>query len=225
LWVGVADLADIPKIISTFRKSLTIQFTMDRKRIKEINEITGLARTILSNKEDYVILDTETTGLGNNDVIIQLAVIDLNGNALMDTLIRPTKRKRMSSDASAIHGITMKMLQDSPSLRDVFPQFKNIVRNKTLLVYNAPYDARLFAQTANQDGFSFGDMKATCMMRAYSIFIGEWNPHYNDYKFQRLKSGDHSAIGDCRATLKVIKEMADCQPIPVPKEWWEFWKN
>lgn len=45
-------------------------------------------------------------------------------------------------------------------------------------------------------------------MQWYSQFVGDWNDYYNNYRWQKLPSGDHSAIGDCRATLKVIEKMA-----------------
>ena len=65
--------------------------------IQDKDGAINIAREILKHKEDYVILDTETTGLGDSDVIIQISIIDLDGNVLMDSLIKPTKKKRMSS--------------------------------------------------------------------------------------------------------------------------------
>jgi DNA polymerase-3 subunit epsilon len=45
-------------------------------------------------------------------------------------------------------------------------------------------------------------------MLAYSKYVGEWNDYRKDFKWQKLQGGDHSALGDCRATLEVIKKMA-----------------
>ena len=67
---------------------------MNRKRIKDKNGVIDFAQDVLNNKNNYVILDTETTGLGDNDVIVQLGILDLNGNVLLDTLIKPTKEKK-----------------------------------------------------------------------------------------------------------------------------------
>jgi DNA polymerase III epsilon subunit-like protein len=50
-----------------------------------------------------VILDTETTGLDNQAQVIEIAVIDLVGITLFDTLIRPTIP--VSSEATAVHGL------------------------------------------------------------------------------------------------------------------------
>jgi DNA polymerase-3 subunit epsilon len=45
-------------------------------------------------------------------------------------------------------------------------------------------------------------------MHWYSQWIGDWNDYHGNYKWQRLPGGDHSALGDCRATLAVLKQMA-----------------
>jgi DNA polymerase-3 subunit epsilon len=45
-------------------------------------------------------------------------------------------------------------------------------------------------------------------MHWYAQFVGDWNEYHGNYKWQRLPGGDHSALGDCRATLAVLKEMA-----------------
>jgi hypothetical protein len=42
----------------------------------------------------------------------------------------------------------------------------------------------------------------------YSQFIGDWNDYYGSYCWQKLPGGDHSALGDCIATLEIIKLMA-----------------
>lgn len=33
-----------------------------------------------------------------------------------------------------------------------------------------------------------------------------------NYRWQRLPGGDHSALGDCWATLKVLQKMAESEP-------------
>ena len=205
------------------------------------DQITSIkwAFDVLQNKEKYVILDTETTGLGKNDVIVQIGIIDLDGNSLLNTLVKPTKRKKISSEATDIHGIKIEDLENSPILCDLITQITSICNNKKVLIYNSEYDERLFDQTIKQDDncFKFLSFNSECVMLQYSKYKGSWNEHYQEYRFQKLPSGDHSAIGDCLATLKVIKKMAtdfdliesNIQTGPPEKQinkrnWWEFWK-
>lgn len=193
-----------------------------------------LAREILKYKEEYVILDTETTGLGDNDVIIQIGIIDLDGNVLMDTLIKPTKRKRISSEATAIHGITMKMLQNAPTFEDIYTKFYEVIGKKNVLAYNAKYDFRLIGQTIAQDDGKIKGFDGINIMLIYSVFVGEWSDYHDSYKFQKLPGGGHTALDDCRATFELIKKMAAAEKTVKPQEekieppekekkkWWRF---
>jgi len=197
---------------------------MAKDTIKDRNDAIIFAQSILKDKNNYLILDTETTGLGDNDVIVQIGILDLDGNVLLESLVKPTKRKRISSEATAIHGITMKMLQDAPTFKEIYPKFYEVIRNKKLLIYNAEYDGRLLTQTRIQDELKMDDFDALCIMRLYSVFLGEWSDYHDSFKFQKLPGGDHTATGDCNATLELLKNMSIAEKTPPPpKKWWQFW--
>ena len=191
---------------------------MVKTTIQDRDDAIDVAQDILNNKFNYVIFDTETTGLGENDVIIQVGILDLEGNVLMNTLIKPTKRKRISAEATAIHGITMKMLLDAPTFKEIYPRFTEIIRNKTVLIYNAKFDTRLYWQTAAQDGFEEMSYNFLCVMLLNSVFVGEWSDYHGNFKYQQLPGGDHTAIGDCKATLELLKKMAITEKTPPAKE-------
>lgn len=228
---------------------------MEKHRSPAIRDKVVLwAREIIEHKDQFVILDTETTGLNRNDVIVQIAMVDLNGNELLNSLVKPTKRKRISAEASAIHGINISHLQDAPTFAELKPIIDKIVAGKTVLIYNAEYDERLINQTTKQDGCFSPHLKTECVMKHYSWFVGDWSDYHLDYNYQKLPSGDHSAIGDCRATLEVINKIAQSElmipskpetEIPAQpamsmnsnsltgfgalkvnkeKKWWQIWK-
>lgn len=203
---------------------------MNHPNPKDRNSAIKWARKILKHKDKCVILDTETTGLKRNDVIIQIGIIDLTGQVLLDSLVKPTKRKRISKQATQIHKISMRDLEDQPILKDLSPKIKLITKNKAVLIFNSEYDIKLFDQTSEQDEIDYFEFKTACVMLQYSKFIGKWNEYHGDYTFQGLPGGDHSAIGDCRATLKVIHKMASSTLMDEPlvftdsKKWWQFWK-
>ena len=58
----------------------------------------------LLNRTDVLILDTETTGLGLEAEIIEIAVIDTAGAVLVDTVSLP--QDDVPKAASGIHGLT-----------------------------------------------------------------------------------------------------------------------
>tara|TARA_R110001592_G_scaffold295142_1_gene565034 strand:- start:398 stop:1009 length:612 start_codon:yes stop_codon:yes gene_type:complete len=195
------------------------------------NRVILWARKVLSNKDNYVILDTETTGLGKRDVVLQMAIIDLNGNSLFNSLIKPTKRKSISKEAIDIHGITINSLKDAPTFNEIFNKIEEIIKHKTILIYNAEYDERIIDQTSEIEDVNFLYMQTECVMLPYSEFKGKWSEYYYSYTYQKLPGGDHSAIGDCRATLALLNKMAETELIEVSepkqhieeKKWWQFW--
>lgn len=166
------------------------------------------AQSILAQPDQYIILDTETTGLEYDDVVIEIAAIDLSGTELINTRVLPDCEFSISRSASQIHGITKKQLQDAPTFRAVMQQLITIAADKTILIYNAEYDTRLLSQTARKEGWSIDLENTSCVMLPYAEYIGEWSDYHGNYRFQKLPGGDHTAIGDCRATLKVIHKMA-----------------
>jgi DNA polymerase-3 subunit epsilon len=178
------------------------------------------ARGVLADPDHHVILDTETTGLKLWDEVIQVAVINTAGTVLLDSFIRPVDRARIPTNASHIHGITMKTLKDAPTYPEIAPSLMNILKGRTVVCYNAEFDGRLLNQTAEKTGAPAFTGKWACAMRGYARFRGDWNPEKSDYRWHKLPEGDHSALGDCRATLEIIKEMAKDRPL---RHWYEFW--
>lgn len=197
----------------------------DHPNPKHRNEIINWCRKILTNKNKFLILDTETTGLGKRDIIIQIALIDMDENPIIDTLIKPRSRKTIPADATKIHGITFNMLSNAPDFPAVFIDFKKAIKNKGLIIYNAAFDSRMIDQTINIERVKGKiDAQAYCAMIAYSTYIGDWSDYHESYTFQKLPGGDHTALGDCKATLKIIKEMAEAELSEIPKKKWQFWK-
>ncbi len=172
------------------------------------NAFIEWAKNILSRPNDWVIWDTETTGLGNSDEIIQIGVLGSDGSVPFDSLIRPTRRERISPEATAVHGITISMLVDQPTYPEIVDELIPILKGKSVIAYNAEYEERILRQTVKRNGGPSLSVSWKCAMVQYARYVGEWMDFKQDYKWQKLPSVEHSAIGDCRATLKVIQMMA-----------------
>jgi len=173
----------------------------DRERVVD------WARNLLQ-RTDWVILDTETTGTFNHDEIVQVAILSHDGEVFMNTLVKPTHP--IPLDATAIHGITNQDVQVAPRFPEVYEQIEKIIEGKTIVIYNAQFDVRLIQQSLGKYGLlplGLNLDHVDCAMLMYSAWVGELWP-YGGFKWQKLESGDHTALGDCRATLELIKKMA-----------------
>ena len=162
----------------------------------------------MQNKSNYIILDTETTGLNKSDEIVQLAIIDLDGNTVFNENIRPPKKKRMSRDAVVVHGLTMQTLSQCRMFAELAEPLERAMGSKTVIAYHGDFDARMYMQTYKLAGGFLHTGDWECMMLEYAKYVGEWSSYHQNYRWQALPGGTHSALGDCLATLEVPRKMA-----------------
>ena len=173
------------------------------------------AREVLAREESLVIMDTETTGLGEDAEIIQLAVIDLDGKALFNENIQPTELTRIPDEATAIHGLTMAALDGCSTFAELAEPLEAAIGERDIIAYNSDFDSQMYRQTLALAGGFDPPGVWTCAMLEYARFIGEWDDYRQSYRWHKLQGGDHSALGDCLATLTLIQSMAEA-PIATP---------
>lgn len=154
---------------------------------------------------NFVVLDTESTAL-KNAKIVQIAIVDSQGNELLNSLVNP--EIPIPSDAMAIHGITDEMVKDAPTIDQLADQIQAITDGKTLIIYNANYDYPILKRL--MPDWTHPDVQ--CCMERYAEFYGDFNDYFGSYRWQKLKGGDHSAIGDALATLSLLHLMANETP-------------
>jgi DNA polymerase III subunit epsilon len=177
------------------------------------------ARSVLDRAHEYYILDTETTGLINPEVI-ELAVVDLSGKMIINQRFRPSTP--IEPEATNIHGITNEMLATQPEWKVGNDCLELVIFRQKLLIYNHLFDYQAIQNSYQLHSIPFGGFSGECVMNWYSQFCGEWNSFRKSYRWQKLPGGDHSALGDCIATLEIIKRMAICglvevdEPIAAP---------
>lgn len=170
-------------------------------------------------RNNALILDTETTGLGKDAEIVEICLIDCMGKVLLNTLVKPLNP--IPAEATAIHGITNEMVASAPAWRDVYHLFRLIAHDKTLVIYNADFDVRLIAQSTlmNRLVREPFNLRAACAMRNYANYHGQWDERRNSFKWQSLfnaakqmnvtiEGTSHRALADCKTTLAVIIAMA-----------------
>lgn len=168
---------------------------------------------------DYLILDTETTGLDNRAEICQIALIRSTGETLLNTLVKPVRP--IPSDASRIHGIYDNDVIEAPRFSELVDLLKILVTGSNLVIYNAVYDRSMLHRSAEACGIAKTEWKELakfwCAMEAFSEIYGEWNEYHGSYRWQKLTTAArhygvpvenaHNALGDCLMTLGVVKGM------------------
>lgn len=160
-----------------------------------------------------IVLDTESTGLCSDDEVCEIAIVDVEGTQLLDTLIRPCKP--IPKEATAIHGITAAMVANAPSWPEVAEQFATVVTGRTVVTYNAAFDERLLRQTHQAHGLPQPALKTACLMQMFAAWNGEWDKGRDQWRWLKLieaatecdtvTEGAHRAMADARIALSVLR--------------------
>ncbi len=156
---------------------------------------------------DVVYLDIETTGLDyTKDEVLEVAIIDDNGEVLLNTLVRPEKRKRWTK-AKEIHGISFQMVKDAPTLEEIKPLIIDAVRGKRVVIYNKQFDTRFIPFVRNVA------FTVSCCMLRYADYkkIGYYAGQYRWHKLidatkdigYESTEASHRALADARACRAV----------------------
>ncbi len=186
-----------------------------REEIKAIDKFHSFlwAWDLIKNKTNWVVLDSETTGLNEDDQIIELAILSRHGSTIIDTLIKPTCE--ISLGAYNVHKISKEDLKDAPTFKEVYPQIKRAIEGKTVVIYNAQFDSHKLDYMCEINNLPKIKYKTECAMLWYAQYYGSWSDYWGNYKWQKLIGGKHRAKSDVSACWNLINKMAETLSCPV----------
>src|SRR5215203_603488 len=194
---------------SRMQNSISIPTEASTARILSREEAILWARSLLSGGE-LVVLDSETTGLGNPIDFVEVGVLSSRGEPLFHSLIKPSCP--IDPRASRVHGHTAQSLAGERRFFEVYPDLLDVLWSKRVVVYNASYDRRVWDAAVGRLGARealAGELAPwECAMRAFAAYVGERSKR-GGYKSQKLPGAEHTAIGDAQATLRLIERMAE----------------
>lgn len=134
-----------------------------------------------------ICFDTETTGLNDDDEIIQLSIADAtSGRELLNEYYRPSDAlmKRGWTEAARVTGITPEKVADCGMLSDpdIHRKIQSILDSASIIVgYHVAYDVKMMQRA----GFSFNG--ATFEDPMYSFAFYYWSQHRDEK--HRSKNG------------------------------------
>lgn len=179
------------------------------------NQVIEFSKNKLSQNPIY--MDTETTGLESTDEIVELSIIDVEGNIIFDSLIKPIHP--IPESATAIHHISNEMVKNSPTLLEIWPSLSNLLVGYPIGMYNAEFDIRLLKQSLHAHGLPIKQTyQAFDIMNIFSDFRGTWDSRRNAMRRYRLEDAGkylgiplpntHRALDDTRLTRAVFHKIA-----------------
>ena len=118
-------------------------------------------------------VDTETTGLSANDEIVEIAIINDDGDALLNTLVKPVHHSQWP-EAQAIHGISPKEVEHAPTYDELRPAIRGLFQDQEVTIYNKAYDSQYL-------GTELGAAKSVqCCMLLFAEHNHELSNHFSN---------------------------------------------
>ncbi len=190
---------------------MTAIFMPNSKKIGE------RARKLLALKP--VVIDTETTGLDRQAEIVEIAILDLDGQVLFESRVKPVKG--IPAEATRIHGITDEMVKDCPDFGEITP-YLFAIHGHPVTGYNVEFDIRMINQSARAVGItdSFNPDRAD-IMELFAKYYGDYSEYHGNYRFQSLAkaclelgilpNSSHAARADAEQARQVLVKLAEIQ--------------
>ena len=174
---------------------------------------------------NYLVLDTETTGLTHKSRIVEVAIIDKEGEVLLNTLVNPG-RTPIQAAAAKIHGITRDDVRDKPTFTELWPQLSAILdAHDLVLTYNADFDFRLMQQSLEDEDAaqSLNKVPKGCIMKTYTNWWRLQGPENESTGYRslnnaaeecrvRVQADIHRAVEDCEVARQVLVHMIENLP-------------
>lgn len=164
--------------------------------------------------ESVLCLDTETTGFGIDDELLQIGIMNGRGEVVFNEYIKP---QNMTSwpEAEAVNGISPAMVADKPTIGDYTDKLNALFSGAKLIMgYNLGFDLGFIRRAGIVVP---NEAIETDVMELAAPILGDY---YNN-KFHWLKlhvcasnlgytgEGYHDALADTRATLFCFDRLLD----------------
>lgn len=171
-------------------------------------------KSILKFCGDFTLIDTETTGLDPKCCeLIEVAGLKVRNNEIVDTfsqLIKPSCE--IDSFITEITGITNEMVENSPNVSDVLPQYLNFIGNDIVVGHNVNFDVN-FIYDNNVQFFDMpfcNDFIDTMRLSRKILPILEHHRLKDLVKHYKIcQKVEHRALSDCNNLFQCYLKLRD----------------
>ena len=161
--------------------------------------------------KSFVVFDFETTGLDSKiNEIIEIGAVKISGGKIVSTFstfIKPSVD--IPEEITELTGITNKMVEDSPSINYVLPDFYKYCYGSALVAHNIAFDYGFLSQIAKKMNYNFDNEQYDTLNMARQKLLGLKN-----FKLETVAErlnvsvvGAHRAVNDAMATAKCFLEL------------------
>ena len=160
-------------------------------------------------RDSYVVVDLETTGLSPfYDKIIEIAAVKVTDGKpaeTFSTLVDP--KTRISSEITALTGISNNMVKGAPDISKAMPEFLKFAGDSALLGHNIiRFDLRFLQNYAPMENYCIDTLNLAQHLKADfgGFSLTALCGHYGV-----INDNAHRALSDCLATHEVYLRLKD----------------
>ena len=211
------------------------EILVKKGKISVIDEITYSSITKRTNYDklgDFVVIDTETTGLSAvKEEVVEICALRFRNFKPVEcfvTLCKP--HKPISSSAAAVNGISEEMVYNKPHFRQIAEALNEFIGNDTIVGQNLPFDLKFIVaqgfdllkyKRKYYDTLAIAKKTLKARKKVYDRELHEWIYFDDfDYDVENYKLGTlcdyyaiplvnaHRALADCYATGLLFEALA-----------------
>lgn len=167
---------------------------------------------------DLSVIDVETTGLGSDDEVVEIAAVrfDSSGDVINCISRRVKPYSSIKLDASRTHGIRNSDLLEEARFDDVWPEIYEVIKGSVVFAHNCPFDVKMINQSLKQRN-PYPPLLIVDNLLTYRLHT---SPDANLYKLSTLARGlginvpghAHSALHDCLETASLVLGLLKAKP-------------
>ena len=167
-----------------------------------------------------IFLDTETTGLSFKEghKIVEIACIETNDliptGKIFHKLINP--QRDVPDEAFKVHGFSSDFLKDKETFNDIADEFLNFIKEKKIIIHNAPFDIGFLNGELNQ--IKMGSIKNNTVIDTLGVARNKFPGSSNSldalckrFNIDLSKRTKHNALLDCELLREVYINLLDAK--------------
>ena len=159
--------------------------------------------------ERFAVIDTETTGFGKTDRLVEIAVVLVEGNEIVqewETLINPER----DISNSNIHGITSEVVSLAPTFAEINSEFSRLIHGSIMVAHNISFDQRMLEQEYSRVKKQVDLGVGFCTLQATKLKL---EVACKEYGITNVSA--HRALTDARATalifIKILEQLGSVE--------------
>jgi DNA polymerase-3 subunit epsilon len=216
-FISIDSLEEKQKGKTTEEQPIEVRIPINKKAERDVKQnLQNIAKQMGStlDLDEFVVIDTETTGIGTTDEVVEIAAISVKHFEIIKTLhyyIIPTTR--ISPQAQAVHGLSKEFLEENGNeAKVVFELFKSFVGKRPVVGHNVKFDIGKIKYHSRKSGVRI-DLEVGFDTLVLSRLIMNRSSHklgniLDDYGLRKgLQS--HNAMDDVLGTLRYASILTD----------------